>query len=116
MNKFITLVISLPIGLASYCQHQQEKSYFDVLIGPSVPLGKLADKDGDSRKAGFAKTGEYIKLSALRSVNNRFSFGAIIEVQRNPLSTTALENFVSKINEPFLSFGSGFPQFPPPPP
>src|SRR3954471_1336577 len=103
MNKFITIVIFLLTGLASYCQQQPQKSYFDILIGPSIPLGKLANKDGDSRKAGFAKTGEYLKLSATRSINNKYSFGVIIQVQRNPLSTTALENFASKINEPSLN-------------
>jgi hypothetical protein len=116
MNKFITIVIFLLTGLASYCQQQPQKSYFDILIGPSIPLGKLANKDGDSRKAGFAKTGEYLKLSAIRPIKKMFSFVAVIQVQRNPLSTTAVENFASKINEPSLNFGSGFPPLPPPPP
>ena len=118
MNKFITVVSFLSISLATYCQHQQQKSYFDILIGPSVPLGKLADKDGDSRKAGFAKTGEYLKLSAIRPIKKMFSFVAVIQVQRNPLSTTALENFASKSNTqvPVVFFGEDLPQLPPPPP
>jgi hypothetical protein len=116
MNKFVSLIIFSLCGLAAYCQQQPQKSHFDILVGPSIPLGKLAKKDGDTRNAGFAKTGEYLKVSAVKSINNKFSFGAFIQVQRNPVSTSALENFASKLNAPTLVFGTGFPPLPPPPP
>jgi hypothetical protein len=117
MNKFVSLIIFSLCGLAAYCQQQPQKSHFDILVGPSIPLGKLAKKDGDGgRTAGFAKTGEYLKLSGVKSINDKFSIGVIIQVQRNPLSTTALENFISGLNEPYVNPVSGFPPFPPPPP
>ena len=58
-NKLILIVIMMiPV---SACFAQSNQSSLNIFIGPSIPVGKYGSTNGDNRKVGYAKTGEYLK-------------------------------------------------------
>src|SRR3954453_18899886 len=87
----------------SFGQEAGSKSHFNLVIGPSIPIGKFASTDDFTRKAGFAKTGEFLKLSVTHLIKNNFGISAQLQFQRNPFNTTALENSIAKTGSLSLS-------------
>jgi hypothetical protein len=122
MNK-ILLTASLFIAfMNSFGQAPDTKSHFSFVIGPSFPIGKFRSTNDFTRKVGFAKTGEFLKLSVTHLVRKNFGISAQLQFQRNPFNKKALEGWISKVGPSSISITTGtgggvvFPPDPPPPP
>lgn len=70
MKKVIILLILAFLGINS--QAQDERGYFGISLGPSIPLGDLASTDIDNDAAGWATTG------AVLTSHSRISWGTEI--------------------------------------
>jgi hypothetical protein len=90
---FITLLLNLSLA---YSQSVTDKNFLDVLIGPSFPAGEYAKKDITNSSSGFAKAGEFLKISYTHLLQKDFGLSAAIHGQRNPLNTKALEASLSQ--------------------
>src|SRR6476469_5459973 len=119
MNKLL-LTASLFIAFTNcFGQAPDGKSHFSVVIGPSFPIGKFGSTGDYTRKVGFAKTGEFLKLSVTHLVKKNFGISAQLQFQRNPFNTKALEGWISKVGPSSISISTGTGGgvvFPPGPP
>jgi hypothetical protein len=94
MKKYIILISAVLITLTTFKAKAQEKSYWDIFGGVSVPTGQFANSDygaflHDNNKAGFAKTGLTFGLDGAWYVHNNWAIAATISYQdQGQLSAT----------------------------
>ena len=74
----------------------QDKGYFAISLGPSIPLGDFASKDMDNESAGFAKPGAIFDLSFGYKLGKNVGVTALLRGQSNKLDGNAISNEMSK--------------------
>lgn len=91
---FCTTVFSTLLMFA-YAQGLKGKSYLELSIGPSIPVGDYGQKDLMKSEAGLAKLGEYVSISFTKFTSKNFGFTGSLLGQKNPLNVKALESGLS---------------------
>ncbi|TWJ03368.1 outer membrane protein with beta-barrel domain [Mucilaginibacter frigoritolerans] len=86
MKKYIILISAVLITLTTFKAKAQEKSYWGVFGGVSVPTGQFANSDygtflHDNNKAGFAKTGMTLGLDGAWYVHKNWAIAATVSYQ-----------------------------------
>jgi len=85
--KPFLIIVFLCCVAKSFAQKSNSQSWINVVIGPSIPIGKYANPDPHQPSMGAAKTGEFVKLSISGFIKKNFGISAQINYQRNPLNT-----------------------------
>jgi hypothetical protein len=89
--SFLLIIISIP----GYSQ-SKKTGYLYFTTGPSLPIGKYAQKDATKSSSGFAKAGESVNIAYDHISNSKFGWSSALHGQRNPLNTKALANAMSQ--------------------
>lgn len=93
--KPFLIVFSFFCVIESHGQNANSQSWFNVIIGASIPVGNYADPDPHKPSMGAAKTGEFVKLSIGGLVKKNFGISAQLQYQRNPLNTKKTDERLS---------------------
>ena len=114
MNKLLLTIIIFLVGATGFSQIN--KSSFNILIGPAFPTGKFASTNYDNGNVWYAKAGEYLKLQVTHLMNKNLGLSAQLQFERNPLNTSALENYTANTSRYGNFFFTDHVVNPPPPP
>ena len=91
----------------------QQKSYFIITAGPSIPIGEFADKDLMSSSSGLAGVGQSLNISFAKVSVNKIGFAFELRGQRNPLSVRAIRKSLNGAKFFNGVFSTGSPTAPP---
>lgn len=95
MVKKLLLLLALTAINANHCI-SQNKGYVAISIGPSIPIGDFASKDGKNDSAGFAKTGAIFDISFVYKLGKNLGISALLRGQSNSVDNSAFANELSK--------------------
>jgi hypothetical protein len=112
-TQFLLTVTLLVLFTRDYSQSKKADG-LNITIGPSLPIGKYAEKDAIKTSYGFAKAGEAVNISYVHLSNNKFGWSIALHGQKNPLNTKAYANAMSQLNYYEGVFASSSPNPNPP--
>ncbi|MBS1533962.1 MAG: hypothetical protein JST78_02710 [Bacteroidetes bacterium] len=95
MVKKLLLLWALTVMNANYCI-SQNKGYVAISIGPSIPIGDFASKDGANDSAGFAKTGAIFDISFAYKLGKNLGISALLRGQSNSFDNSAFASELAK--------------------
>ncbi len=90
-----SLFTLLLIYLSAHNVFSQKNSSLSLSIGPSLPTGEYANKDGNDPSSGLAKVGGVLDLSYMHTIGHSgLGFTAMLRARANGISSSAvLETF-----------------------
>lgn len=97
MNKAFCLLIFLPLTLDCHAQKHESKFSAEISIGPSLPVGKFADKsvskDTVTNLPGRANVGIALAIAFNYRVSKIFSAILLVGGQQNKQNVQSMNNY-----------------------
>lgn len=95
--KIFLVGVTIFLLTATKCL-SQDKGYIAISVGPSIPIGDFASKNGNNSSAGWATSGAIFDISFAYKLGQKFGLSGLLRGQTNSIDNSALASEFVKQN------------------